>query len=340
MPVDIKVAGKSNYMFSNVNIGDLIFAFSNPTTPVSGVHFGVLGNSNPIFSVTSSNTYFGGCNNRIVFVNNKIGVNNSNPQYSLDVIGDVNLTGILRQNGTFYQSSQFSSLSNNVYLAATSNLGIGLSNPQYPLDIVGDLNLSGIIRQNGIPFTGPFKTTGCNIYVLNSNLGIKNSTPQYPLDVTGDINFTGNLRQNGGLYQGSQFTTNGSNIYITDSNVGIGTSNPQYPLHVSGQIYSTDEITAFSDARYKTNLEPIESALDKLLTLTGYTFNVQDPDTNIIRDKRSTGLLAQDVEKVLPEAVTSNVTLSIAYGNLAGLIVESIKELKKELDELKFYFTK
>lgn len=101
-------------------------------------------------------------------------------------------------------------------------------------------------------------------------------------------------------------------------------------LTIDTPVVSTGDITAFSDARLKTNLERIDNALFKVCTLTGYTYTRTDTGAE------QTGLLAQDVQKVLPEAVhtTDTGTLSIAYGNLVGLLVEAVKELKNEVDRL------
>lgn len=95
-------------------------------------------------------------------------------------------------------------------------------------------------------------------------------------------------------------------------------------------IVANDDITAFSDRKLKENIVPISDALAKVSSLTGYTFN------KIGVSERRTGLIAQEVEKVLPEAVHSaDDTLSVAYGNMVGLLVQAIKELSDEVNELK-----
>jgi len=101
-------------------------------------------------------------------------------------------------------------------------------------------------------------------------------------------------------------------------------------------------VTAYSDIRVKTNLEVIPDALNKLCQLNGYTFDRTDvaycDDTKKpLSPVRQTGVVAQEVLKVLPEAVTGSEEshYSVAYGNLAGLLIEAIKELKKEVEELK-----
>jgi hypothetical protein len=93
-------------------------------------------------------------------------------------------------------------------------------------------------------------------------------------------------------------------------------------------ITASGTITAFSDRSLKENLNQIPNALEKVQQLTGYTFN------RIDSGERQTGLIAQDVQKVLPEAVMEGKHLSVAYGNLVGLLVEAIKELNAKVTSL------
>ena len=90
-------------------------------------------------------------------------------------------------------------------------------------------------------------------------------------------------------------------------------------------------ITAYSDIRIKENIKVIPNALDKVIKLSGYTFDRTDEDT-----PRQTGVIAQEVQAVLPEAVTEDKDgkLSVAYGNMVGLLIESIKELEARVKEL------
>jgi hypothetical protein len=91
-------------------------------------------------------------------------------------------------------------------------------------------------------------------------------------------------------------------------------------------------VTAYSDARLKTNIVKITGALDKVDQLNGYTFDRTDINTT-----RQTGVIAQEVMKVLPEAVlgTEETTYAVAYGNMVGLLIEAIKELRAEVAELR-----
>ncbi len=102
-------------------------------------------------------------------------------------------------------------------------------------------------------------------------------------------------------------------------------------LTVTGQITATGDITAFSDESIKENVEVIEDAVDKVQQLNGYTFDRTDIETS-----RQTGVIAQEVLKVLPEAVgESDGKHTVANGNMVGLLIEAIKEQQGQIDSLK-----
>ena len=98
---------------------------------------------------------------------------------------------------------------------------------------------------------------------------------------------------------------------------------------VAGTIVATGDITAFSDERLKHNVNRIENALDKTLQLNGVTFETKE-------NKKSLGVIAQNVLSVLPEVVQENDNgyLSVAYGNIVGVLIEAIKELNAKIEKL------
>jgi uncharacterized small protein (DUF1192 family) len=101
-------------------------------------------------------------------------------------------------------------------------------------------------------------------------------------------------------------------------------------MNVNGTIYSKGHVSTTSDRDLKVNLERIPDALRKVEQLTGYTYNRIDRN-----GERETGLVAQEVQAVLPEVVhRHDAHLSIAYGNMAGIFVESIKALSVKVDAL------
>jgi hypothetical protein len=92
---------------------------------------------------------------------------------------------------------------------------------------------------------------------------------------------------------------------------------------LGGAFTAIGDVTAFSDRRLKKDIRKIRQALAKVNLLNGYTFKKEGEDAP------STGLIAQEVQAVLPEAVKTheNGMLSVAYGNMAGILVEAIKNL-------------
>ena len=113
-------------------------------------------------------------------------------------------------------------------------------------------------------------------------------------------------------------------------------------LENDGDLHTSGDVIAFSstvsDIRLKDNIEPISDALSKVNALTGYTFTYEKDG------RQSAGLLAQEVEEVLPSAVTNrklplhkeddNEYKTLQYDQTIALLVESIKELKQKVDEL------
>lgn len=139
---------------------------------------------------------------------------------------------------------------------------------------------------------------------------------------------------------------------MTFVNGGVGIGMPPGELTaadarlcVSGDIFATGTLVTQSDRRAKSELRTIDGPLDKVARLRGYTFDMATQDTNSDTDRESskrrhmrrhTGLIAQDVHEVLPEAVYpgANGMMSIAYGNLAGLLVEAINALSARIDRI------
>jgi hypothetical protein len=123
------------------------------------------------------------------------------------------------------------------------------------------------------------------------------------------------------------FYDNDNTAYYLDP-ASTGTS-----LNVAGSIVAAGNVTAYSDARLKDNIQTISGAVSKVLQLNGVTYTRNDlADTT----RRYAGLIAQDVQKVLPEAVKDmGGTLGVDYSATIGLLVEAIKELTAEIETLK-----
>ena len=117
----------------------------------------------------------------------------------------------------------------------------------------------------------------------------------------------------------------------TDGSFAFRTSGTdRATLDNSGNFTATGDVTAYSDIRLKTDLTKIAGALAKVNQLNGYTY------TRIDTGERHAGVVAQEVREVLPEVVHEHDdgTLSVAYGNMIGLLIEAIKEQSRVIDAL------
>jgi len=125
---------------------------------------------------------------------------------------------------------------------------------------------------------------------------------------------------------------NDANTTYTAGN-GLSLGGTEFTMSGSytGSFTATGDITAYSDESLKTNIQVIDGALGRVEAIRGVTFDrIEDGST-------STGVVAHELEAVLPEAVHTdeNGLKSVAYGNITGLLIEAVKELSAQVAELK-----
>jgi hypothetical protein len=124
--------------------------------------------------------------------------------------------------------------------------------------------------------------------------------------------------------------------HLGNNCMGIGTSttSSSYKLYVNGTIYATGDVIAYSDRRKKTNIETIGNALEKVTSLRGVFYDKIGEEER----GRQLGVIAQEVDEVLPEAVSYAKDIDeygVKYGNLGGLFIEAFKEQQRQIEELK-----
>ena len=125
-------------------------------------------------------------------------------------------------------------------------------------------------------------------------------------------------------------TVSASKAVVVDSNkdiTGFRNIANTGAITTGGAITASGDITAFSDERLKSDIETIDNALDKVMNMRGVSY--------IKQAEKGIGVIAQEIEKVLPEVVTDGEYKSVAYGNIVGVLIEAIKEQQKQIDELK-----
>ena len=257
----------------------------------------------------------------------RVGIGTSIPQSALDVSGGMSLGSYAGVN---------TAPSNG--LIVSGNVGIGTTAPANKLSVSGSANFTG-------------------------NVGIGNTSPALALQVngTGGAPATSGTAQTGafridggpgqvldmGLYSGSPYgvwlqTGNRGNLAATyplvllpnGGNVGIGTTSPTQRLQVGtsgdGTVALANAWNTFSDIRLKRDLAVIPDALDKLLELHGYYYFWKDGSDQT----RQVGVVAQEVEKILPELVRtgSDGIKTVDYPKLTAVLIEGTKQLKAEKD--------
>ena len=109
--------------------------------------------------------------------------------------------------------------------------------------------------------------------------------------------------------------------------------------HVTRNLSIYGDVIAFaaSDKRLKENIQPIPNALDKLNQISGYTFDWNNKTEVHGHEGHDIGVIAQEIEKVLPEVVTTrdNGYKAVKYEKIVPLLIQAIKELQQEINELK-----
>ncbi len=189
------------------------------------------------------------------------------------------------------------------------------------------------------------------ITVDGSNVGIGTSSPLGKLQIQSsnpDVYITSADTGQSDIYFGGTTAPDKGRIQYSDNSdfMAFWTDNTERmrleadgDLHVGGNVIAYS--TTISDERLKTDIVKIDGALDKVAQLNGYTF------TYTADGKKSAGVVAQEVQKVLPSAIVESTLplkmgdddeteyMTVQYDQLMGLMIEAIKELKAEVAELK-----
>jgi len=267
-------------------------------------------------------------------------------------------------NQTHYKLSYNPDIS--TYKIPDNTIGYTTVSDIYPTGTVGEymIDMNGMFTLYG---NTPYVSLNDTMYLTDynndllitstENIGVGNTnfTPSAFVDIRPDLTNTSNI------FNVAKDFTNPSILVTSDGNVGIGTTLPQYQLHIgSSNVYTNNHygnIIAYidgslqiegntiingsletgnnpvtsSDSNIKKDILRIENALDKIQRIHGYTFTMKQTE------QHSTGLIAQEVQEILPEAVQvrSDGYLGLAYGNMIGLVVEAIHDLAKEIKDIK-----
>ena len=217
-------------------------------------------------------------------------------------------------------------------LQGTGNVGIGTTNPiaklqigsqaqSVPATYGGDLLISTADGTNG-----PQAVGGIEIASASSGYGAKL--------------YTHNSADYFGIATRYGSATWTERLVIKDQtgNVGIGTTSPSYTLQVNGTAWVTSGSWSGSDQRWKKNIQPITNSLDKVLQLSGVSYNWRTDEfpANNFDSKTHLGFIAQDVEKIVPDLVTTGADgfKGIDYSGFSSLLVNAVKEQQTQVTSL------
>jgi hypothetical protein len=248
---------------------------------------------------------------------NKVGIGTTVPQYTLHVNGGIGVTDL-------YVSGIATIITGNITNLTSTNL----TGTAGTITTFNSTNLrSTNLNVTGIATIATLNATG---------IAVTNFTVYNNLSVGGISTFT-----NGPVLIGSGTSTGTASqrLQVTggtyvSGNLGIGSTNPTSKLHVIGDVRVTGIVTATdfnstSDISLKDNIQTIANPLDKIIKLNGVTFNWKE------NQKPSIGVIAQELEEVLPELVTQGDVKSVNYNGLIGVLIEAVKEQQKQIEELK-----
>ena len=281
-------------------------------------------------------------------INGRIGIGTTSPTSKLHVVGDVSIGSIIDivpydtlNSGTLSwegSAGQLFSITNNLTTGSIFSVNDVSGIPSI------DVNADGTIQ------LGPY----------GGNIGVGTTTPSDKLHVVGNLRVTGTIKDSSGDAGGAgQFLTStgtGTNWITSSAVVNRSTDNEnlvRYPTFESSDVagivnelfvapsklqfrpstgtLSATVFTSLSDRTQKEDIRPIENAIGIVNQLTGVRYNWK----NSI-NQPSIGLIAQDVEEVIPEVVVemADGLKSVSYGNIVAVLIEAIKEQQVRIEEL------
>jgi hypothetical protein len=301
-----------------------------------------------------------------VYTAGNVGIGNSSPQNALSVFGNqaaIVSSGVDATSpgqagtgtpgfGGSTPSALFDKQPGSYYtlgLGGEFTVDFGTANlktiVEYRIDVLGGTSPSGAYL--AVSWTVSASNDGTNFVTLDTRTNV-------PPALSSSYSFTNATPYR--YYRFSMTNRNGFGVVITElqlfpsvpapgtvlevthnGRVGILTSSPQYALDVNGEIRGT--LVSPSDARWKRDIQPLTHALDTVTKLEGVSYHWRTdefPERHFPTD-RAIGVIAQQVEQVAPELVStdSNGNKGVNYPLTVPLLIEAVKELKRQNDALR-----
>jgi hypothetical protein len=300
---EIQIGSSSNAITISYSSNTNQITFSTTSNGVStgsasGTGGGWSNNDSNIFALAPSN----------------VGIGKSNPAFALDIVGDLNFTGTLRQGGTPYIGSQWSNNSTNVFLMG-SNVGIRTSNPSYPLHVMSNMFVQGQFANSNYLSHG-------RIYFNDTNFGIGCGNFSGTLGDDKLYLWAFNLRDISFCRTTNALTNPGTGTWTTDmvvkgvtGFVGIGTTAPGSRLAVAGG-QSVGE--AYSNTAAPTNGMIIQGNVGIGTTTPAYKLDVISNSSNVLLSSSNGATMTI---KGLTGGVTSGPELYFVNSNNSNALI-------------------
>ena len=223
----------------------------------------------------------------------------------------------------------------------SGNIGIGTTAPSQKLDVNGNIVFSQRLVANSNQY---YVKLGVWSYASTYGIGMTNAFTYGALNNDYAMTFCMNNDSDRGFwwgYDGQSKSTGAMSLNMQgklkiNHSIGLGTANPSA---TQGRIDASNDIVAYSssDIRLKDNIKSIDKALDKVNKIQGIEFDWIEKEEVHGNSGHDVGVIAQEIEKVLPEVVDTrdNGYKAVKYEKLVPLLIEAIKDLSKQVDGLK-----
>jgi hypothetical protein len=261
--------------------------------------------------------------------------------------------------------------SNALTVLRNGNIGIGTVNPNALLQLANTITNRKIVLWEGtnndhqfygfgingstlryqtpspgdshVFYSGVSTTASSELFRINGNgnVGVGVNAPAFRLDVGDRMRIRSTLGNTAGVWLNNDDNTTSPAFIGMKLNDEVGfygqTGAPGWRFYINtttGNGWMQGTLTQASDARLKKDISPLQNPLQKIIQLNGYTYHWKNEQSD---NRLQTGVLAQEVQKLFPELVTENRDgiLAVNYSGLIPVMIESIKEQQKQIDELK-----
>lgn len=234
-------------------------------------------------------------------------------------------------------------------ITATSFTGNLIGNVTGDAATLGGINPNSFLRSDAADTSTGTITFNAADIIINSDLGTNSTTPVSSMSgrLRFDSDYSDTARgpnkieihnDGAGWIAGLGVHNNTMSYYSGNVHSWYKTNNATsytqtLTLDSTGNLTATANVTAYSDASLKENIQTIPNALDKVLNLRGVEFDRIDIEGN----PHQIGIIAQEIENIIPEVVLTGQDgiKSVSYGNLVGLLIEAIKEQQEEINKIK-----